>query len=60
MSKTAIIVNFLEGLSDSQKAEIGSSDQVMIKLRETDERTKIEFYDTVTQAETRKTEWEDS
>ena len=30
----------------------------MIRLRETDERTKIEFYDTVTQAETRKTEWE--
>ena len=58
MSKTSIIINFLEGLSDSQKAEIGSTQQVMIRLRETDERTKIEFYDTVTQAETRKTEWE--
>lgn len=61
MAKTAIIINHLEGLTAQQITDgPGSSKQVQIRLRETDELTKMEFYDTVLEAETRKTEWESS
>ena len=59
MAKTSVIINHLEGLSTEQKAEVGTKDQVEIRLRETDKLTLVEFYNTVTQANARKAEWDD-
>ena len=59
MAKTSVIINHLEGLSTEQKAIVGTKDQVEIRLRETDKLTLVEFYDTVTQANARKAEWDD-
>ena len=59
MAKTSVIIDHLEGLSTEQKAEVGTKDQVEIRLRETDKMTISEFYDTVIQANKRKTEWDD-
>ena len=59
MAKTSIIIDHLDGLSTDQKAKVGSKHQVEIRLRETDKITISEFYDTVTQANARKAEWDD-
>ena len=59
MAKTSVIIDHLEGLSTEQKAEVGTKHQVEIRLRETDKITISEFYDTVTQANARKAEWDD-
>ena len=59
MAKTSIIIDHLDGLSTEQRAEVGTKDQVEIRLRETDKITISEFYDTVTQANKRKTQWDD-
>ena len=59
MAKTSIIIDHLEGLSTEQKAKVGTKDQVEIRLRETDKITISEFFDTVTQANARKAEWDD-
>ena len=59
MAKTSIIIDHLDGLSTDQKAKVGSKHQVEIRLRETDKITISEFYNTMTQANTRKAEWDD-
>tara|TARA_R100001198_G_scaffold59956_1_gene34653 strand:+ start:574 stop:771 length:198 start_codon:yes stop_codon:yes gene_type:complete len=64
MAKTSIIIDHLDGLSTEQKAKVGSKDQVEIRLRETDietgvaKTTIIEFYNTMEEANSRKTAWD--
>ena len=58
MAKTSIIIDHLDGLSTDQKAKVGEIDQIEIRLRETDKITIVEFYNTMTQANTRKAEWD--
>ena len=57
MSKTTIILNLIEGMSDEEIAVVGTYDQVLLTKSETGKRDVIEFYNTVAEAEEQASNW---
>ena len=59
MSKTAKIINLLEGLTAEEiAAGPGTSDQVQVIFEEDGKEVEQKFVDTVEEAELLKNEWE--
>ncbi len=59
MSKTAEIINYLEGLTAEEiAAGPGASGQVQVIFKEDDREVEQKFVDTVEEAELLKNEWE--
>ena len=64
MATTLTIIGLQDDMTNEDKIAAGSDGQVILKIIITDEddtvtSEDVEFFDTVAEAETRKTEWED-
>lgn len=57
--KTSTLVNFLTELTSEDLAAAGSEDMVMLTKHETDLPDIVETYDTLADAQTAKTNWDD-